>query len=138
MTVHSYLEKPNKLKEEIDDKQDELEQYRDMILRLKAIVYEQDRVQNNNTNDKISEAISKLNELEIEIDKMISEYIIIKEKLSNEIKDIDNDKERKVLYYLYIKKMPPIKISEVMDLTIGHVYKIRKQAIENFKNKYMI
>ena len=102
MKAQHYLEQLDHLETVIQNKEIEKEQWRDIALGITAR-YDGERVQNSGSQQKMSDAMNKLIDIDKEIDRIIDQKIDTRLEIIRTIECLKPN-EYKVLHLLYIQK----------------------------------
>ena len=103
MKAQQYLEQLDHLETVIQNKEIERKQWRDVALGITAR-YDGERVQSSGSQQKMSDAVIKLADIDREIDSIIDQQIDTRREIISMIERL-KPKEYKVLHLLYIQKM---------------------------------
>ena len=84
MKTKDYLSQVSRLNKMINNKLSEISQLRELSVSISAIGNDE-KVQTSPNFDKIGTAIAKIDELENNLDKMIDEYLVKRERIIAQI-----------------------------------------------------
>lgn len=135
METKQYLMQISRLDRMINNKLSEMMQYRQMIYGLQAIVNEE-RVQTTPNFDKIGTSISKLDEMERNIDSLVDELVNKKHLIIEQIENMDNELHYQILFSRYIEKKTFEKIATEIDYSFRQTTRLHGQALIEFEKKY--
>lgn len=132
---------------EIEEKKDYLRGYERAVRQMERINERIDEIRSNRIGTGINydglphaHNNSDLSEYAAKIDREIRRYIkaryrrtMICREISDKIERMDNEDEKDVLTYRYIRLMKWEDICVKMKHSWQHVHRIHKRALENFK-----
>ena len=98
MTTKEYLSQISRLNRVMENKFEEIKQLRELSQSVKSIDNTRERVDTTPNFDKIGTAVSKIDELERDLDTMIDEYVNKKNKI---IMQIDSMKTRHYIQFCF-------------------------------------
>ena len=135
MTTVEYLEQIGKLNSKINNKLVEIEQARIMACSISAINYDE-RVQTSPDFDKIGKVLSKIENMEIKLNKLIDVYVDTKNYIIGQIESLDDVRLSMVLFGRYVKKDTYEKIAEDINYSVRQTKRLHDKAILAFEDKY--
>ena len=91
----------------------------------------QERVQSSTSNDKITDIVSKIIDLEKEIQDEIKRLIDLRKEVRDVINQVEDVNERLFLRYRYILFYQWKEISDKLDCSQTQVQRIKEKAIES-------
>ena len=105
-----------------------------------AIRYDTDRVQTSGSKDRIGDIVAEYTTLEEETDRLIDEYVDLKEKMINQISLVDKDSHKTLLELKYIEGKSIYDIAVIMDKPDGTCKRWHTEAVTTFfeKNRHNI
>ena len=122
------------------DSKDILEELEYKMLQLEADMYNVKAVKYSNMpggtssyNDSKPFQIVKKDQLEEQIEIVRKEVERLEKKYIKEIYKIDDGKLRRIMRLIYLQGMNVEEISEMMQYTTNHVYKLKKKAEDEFR-----
>lgn len=133
MTAKEYLNKIREIDNEINDKQAELDDLREMSTTLKSFQMGE-RVQSSPEPDKIGHTIAKIMDKQNEINDMIDRYIDQKDEARKYIDQMEDLNERKVLRRRYLKGMKWEDICVDMSFSWRQIHYIHSKALNSFED----
>lgn len=125
--VYDYLMQIRKKEYAIKRKMLKCEELRS-CLGARAIRYDKDRVQTSPV-DKVGEIITKVVDLEAQIEQLKEEKAILIIEISDAIEQLEDDNEKIVLTEFYIGRVPMDEVAEIIDYSIRRTYYFRKQGV---------
>lgn len=132
MRAKEYLSQLEKLSNQIEQKQAQVKELRDMIGAIGSFDYSVERVQTSAIGNKVENDTIKLLTLESEIKSDIINYAYEKERIVNEIHALDDTSHIILLYKRYVE----FKRLEVIAVEMGYAYQYTRElhgrALQNF------
>lgn len=125
--VYDYLMQIRKTEYAIKRKQLRCEELRS-CLGAKALRYDKDRVQTSPT-DKVSEIISKVADLDEQIEQLQEEKAMLIIEIGDTIEQLPDDNEKTVLAEFYIGRVPMVQVAEIINYSVRRTYYFRKQGV---------
>lgn len=136
MTAKEYLKQIRSYSNLIQAKEFQLEELKSGQVFMTAITYDKERV-NSSTSAESSyiRQSQKIIDLEIDIKKMIEEYLIEKNRIIEEIGSLGNPILEEILFkrYVYYENFETIAIE--MGYSYNYVINMHLEALELFNNK---
>ena len=132
MNAKQYLKQAYKLNELIESDKEELESLRSLATSISGDMT-QERVQSSPSNDKILNVISKIIDLENEIDEEIEKLITLKKQIRDVINKVEDVNERLVLKYRYLIFLQWDEICIKLNYSKRQMYRIHDSALESVK-----
>jgi septation ring formation regulator EzrA len=132
MNAKQYLKQAYKLNEQIECDKEEVESLRSLATSISGNMT-QERVQNSSSNDKITDIVSKIIDLENEIDDEIEHLISLKKEIRNVINQVEDVNEKLVLKYRYLIFLQWDEICIKMNYSKRQMYRIHDSALESVK-----
>lgn len=140
-STKEYLNQISRLNRTIDNKMIELSQLRELAYGISAIS-SGEKVQSSTAYDKVGDVCVKIDEMERNIEKIIDNYIDIKNQIISQIEGIDKEVFYEVLFLRHIKQNKQGKqySFEEISIEINNSYRnttrLYKQALQAFEEKY--
>lgn len=103
MTTKDYLNQISYYNKIIDNKLIEITQYKELSYSISAVVNEE-RVMSSSDPDKTGCGYVRLEQMEESLDKLIDKYIDVKNKIIEQIEQINNEDYYTVLFLRYVRK----------------------------------
>ena len=135
MKTKDYLSQVSRLNKMINNKLSEIHQLRELSVSISAIGNDE-RVQTSPNFDKIGSAIAKIDELENNLDKMIDEYLVKRERIIAQIDTMEEESVYQILFSRYIEKKTFEKIATEMKYSWRQIVRLHGKALQQFEKKY--
>lgn len=135
MKTKDYLSQVSRLNKMINNKLSEISQLRELSVSISAIGNDE-KVQTSPNFDKIGTAIAKIDELENNLDKMIDEYLVKRERIIAQIDTMEEESVYQVLFSRYIEKKTFEKIATEMEYSWRQIVRLHGKALQQFEKKY--
>lgn len=135
MKTKDYLSQVSRLNKMINNKLSEIHQLRELSVSISAIGNDE-KVQTSPNFDKIGTAIAKIDELENNLDKMIDEYLVKKERIIAQIDTMEEESVYQILFSRYIEKKTFEKIATEMEYSWRQIVRLHGKALQQFEKKY--
>ncbi len=135
MKTKDYLSQVSRLNKMINNKLSEIHQLRELSVSISAIGNDE-RVQTSPNFDKIGTAIAKIDELENNLDKMIDEYLVKRERIIAQIDTMEEENVYQILFSRYIEKKTFEKIATEMEYSWRQIVRLHGKALQQFEKKY--
>ena len=135
MTTKDYLNQISRLNRMINNKLSEISQLRELACSVSAIRNEE-KVQTSPKADSIGTAISKIDEMERDIERTIDKYTKKKNLIISQIEGMDDELHYNVLFSRYIEKKTFEVIATEMSYSFRHITRIHGRALKEFERKY--
>lgn len=134
-STKEYLSQISRLDRMIKNKLTELSQLKDLSYGLSAIPNEE-RVQTTHNHDKLGTAYCKIEEMEENLDKLIDEYVDMKNIIIKQIDSIEDETYYDILFSRYIEKKTFEKIATDMHYSFRNTTRLHGKALQAFEKKY--
>ena len=135
MTTKDYLNQISRLNRMINNKLSEISQLRELACSVSAIRNEE-KVQTSPKADSIGTAISKIDEMERDIERTIDKYTKKKNLIISQIDGMDDELHYNVLFSRYIEKKTFEVIATEMSYSFRNIIRIHGRALKEFERKY--
>lgn len=135
MKTKDYLSQASRLNKMINNKLSEISQLRELSVSISAIGNDE-KVQTSPNFDKIGTAIAKIDELENNLDKMIDEYLVKRERIIAQIDTMEEESVYQILFSRYIEKKTFEKIATEMKYSWRQIVRLHGKALQQFEKKY--
>ena len=135
MKTKDYLSHVSRLNKMINNKLSEISQLRELSVSISAIGNDE-KVQTSPNFDKIGTAIAKIDELENNLDKMIDEYLVKRERIIAQIDTMEEESVYQILFSRYIEKKTFEKIATEMEYSWRQIVRLHGKALQQFEKKY--
>lgn len=113
----------------INNKQIELEQMYTLATNV-TVSTDNERVQTSGSKDKVGDTVSKIVDLQNEINNMIDEFVDKKQEIIKTIEKLSNADEYDVLHKHYIQNKNWVQIAEDMSYSYQGIHKIHNRALK--------
>lgn len=132
MTAKQYLRQAYRLNELINSHIKELEQLRLLSTSVPSTDFSKERVQGGKLpEDKISNIIAKIVDLEKQINDEIDSFVDLKKEIHDIIEAVKSPDQRLVLRCRYIEFLTWEKTAEIMNYSIKQIHRIHSAALQN-------
>ena len=135
MKTKDYLSQVSRLNKMINNKLSEIYQLRELSVSISAVGNDE-KVQTSPNFDKIGTAIAKIDELENNLDKMIDEYLVKRERIIAQIDTMEEESVYQILFSRYIEKKTFEKIATEMEYSWRQMVRLHGKALQQFEKKY--
>jgi hypothetical protein len=135
MTTKDYLNQISYYNKIIDNKLIEITQYKELSYSISAVVNEE-RVMSSSDPDKTGCEYVRLEQMEESLDKLIDKYIDVKNKIIEQIEQINNEDYYTVLFLRYVRKFTFEKIANETGWCWRQAHRIHAKALQAFEDKY--
>lgn len=135
METKEYLQQIGRYDRLINNKLVELAQYRSMACSVSAVKNDE-KVQSSPSHDTMDKIVSKIEQMENEIDMLVDRYINNKRIIISQIDSMSDEMTYQILFSRYIEQ----KTFEKMAIEMNYCYKqiIRRhgKALQEFEQKW--
>lgn len=135
METKEYLQQISRYDRLINNKLVELAQYRSMACSVSAVKNDE-RVQSSPSYDTMDKIVSKIEQMENEIDMLVDRYIDNKRIIISQIDSMSDEMTYQILFSRYVEQ----KTFEKMAIEMNYCYKqiIRRhgKALQEFEQKW--
>ena len=136
MTTKEYLSQISRLNRVMENKFEEIKQLRELSQSVKSIDNTRERVDTTPNFDKIGTAVSKIDELERDLDTMIDEYVNKKNKIIMQIDSMEDETLYTILFSRYVEKKTFEKIATETSYCYRQITRLHGKALREFEKKY--
>lgn len=136
MTAKEYLMQVSILNHRIEIKNRQLEDARERLLSSGGMKYTDGRVVSSPHQDPIGDRVVKSRELETRINAMIDRYIDLRDRITDQINGMEDDRYIQILTQRYIDGMKIRDISKKMHYTEQYIIILHGKALQAFARKY--
>ena len=119
----------------INNKLSELAELKELSKSISA-VSNKERVQTSMEQDKIGNVLSKIDEMEREIDKMIDSYSDKRMHIIGQIDSMEDENSYDILFSRYIEKKTFEKIADTKNYSFRQIIRLHGIALKQFEEKY--
>lgn len=135
METKEYLQQIGRYDRLINNKLVELAQYRSMACSVSAVKNDE-KVQSSPSHDTMDKIVSKIEQMENEIDMLVDRYIDNKRIIISQIDGMSDEMTYQILFSRYVEQ----KTFEKMAIEMNYCYKqiIRRhgKALQEFEQKW--
>lgn len=135
METKEYLQQIGRYDRLINNKLVELAQYRSMACSVSAVKNDE-KVQSSPSHDTMDKIVSKIEQMENEIDMLVDRYIDNKRIIISQIDSMSDEMTYQILFSRYVEQ----KTFEKMAIEMNYCYKqiIRRhgKALQEFEQKW--
>ena len=135
METKEYLQQIGRYDRLINNKLVELAQYRSMACSVSAVKNDE-KVQSSPSHDTMDKIVSKIEQMENEIDTLVDRYIDNKRIIISQIDSMSDEMTYQILFSRYVEQ----KTFEKMAIEMNYCYKqiIRRhgKALQEFEQKW--
>lgn len=135
MQVKEFLNKIRHIDMMIDCKCSQIKDLRDSLTIISCPMGGE-KVQSTKDPDKFTDPVSKIIELEQEINEDIDKLIDLKRVARKLIEQLDNEVEKMILYKRYFENKTFEQISVEMNYSWRQVHRLHGSALQNFSKIY--
>lgn len=135
MKTKDYLSQVSRLNKMINNKLSEISQLRELSVSISAIGNDE-KVQTSPNFDKIGTTVAKIDEMENNLDKIIDEYLVKRERIIAQIDTMEEESVYQILFYRYIEKKTFEKIATEMEYSWRQIVRLHGKALQQFEKKY--
>ncbi len=132
MKASAYLRQAYRLNMEIDSKLEQLEQLRELSVRIKP-AFIGERIMVTRDKSSMENSIIKVVMAEDEINKMIDKYVNLKAEISKNIQQLDSFESRILLELRYLGFNSWDEIAVKMNYQTSYIYKLHCRALQELE-----
>lgn len=136
VNTQRYLCQAKILDIKIKQKQEQYKQLYESAHSVGAIRYDREPVQTTRTGDAFEKSVIRYLELEEEIKNETINFQEIKQKIINEIQELDDDRFINLLYKKYIQLKDYDVIAYEMNYSYDYVKELHRNSIKAFEEKH--
>ena len=128
MTAKEYLQQVKKCDSMIERKLEEIQSLRSMVTSI-SVALKDDVVQSGGASDKIGNTVSRIVDLENELNTNIDIFIDLKREVMNSIEALEDSRCTEILYKRYFQYKTWEQIACEMDLSYQWVCNLHGKAL---------
>ena len=128
MTAREYLGQAYRLDQRINSKLEQVTSLNELATKATSTLSDMPRSPNRATS-RMSDAIDKIIDLQVEINRDIDELVDLKAEIVSVIKQVDNKEYQTLLEKRFLCFETWEQISVDMGYSIQHVYRLRNDAL---------
>ncbi len=136
MTAKEYLNQIRALKHKIDHRQEQIDELRASVAYPGAIDYAKDKIQSSNKRNMDDIVACYLDKYDL-LEKDMSTYIMLKDKIIREVENLDNISFSNLLYKRYIEFKSLEQIAVEMCYSYDRTRHMHGYALQEFGRKYL-
>ena len=130
MTIKGYLQQAQLIDEEINGKLEQVAELRDMATNVTSMMTDMPRSASHNVH-KLEDTITKLMDLEMEVDADIDRLVDLKKEIMVAINKMPSQEQRVLLTKRYMQNEPWENIAVEMGYSLRSVYRLHGEALQN-------
>ncbi|MBO4998177.1 MAG: hypothetical protein J6D02_09290 [Lachnospira sp.] len=135
MTAKYYLSQLQLMKSKIKQLQEQKQMYLDRATSITAS-FNPVKVQTSSTTDKMGDNVTKIVDLDSQIDEEIVYFLEKKHEIINQIHNLDNVFYIQILFKKYVEGKGLKVISKEIDLSYAHVRHLHGKALKVFEEMH--
>ena len=134
MTAKQYLQQIYQIHRKVKRLQAQREQIRAELYSIGSPSgkMDADKVQTSTSGDSILRLIAKVDELEREIVEEVDDLLEKQHRITREIEQIPNNRQRDILFRRYVLFQKWERIAVDLDVTVRYVYQVHGDALKSF------
>lgn len=136
MTAKEYLSEVQRLQTIIEQKQDRIKEYRQIAASPHSAQLSPVKVQTSVQVDRIGDIVSKIADLEAEVQNDLFNLLDFQNKIINQIQGLKNPNHIKLLYKKYVEGKDFQTIAGEMNFTYQYTFEIQNKALRAFEAAY--
>ncbi len=130
MTIKEYLQQAQLIDEEINGKLEQVTELRDMATNVTSMMTDMPRSASHKVH-KLEDTITKLMDLEMEVDADIDRLVDLKKEIMVAINHMPSQEQRVLLTKRYMQNEPWENIAVEMGYSLRSVYRLHGEALQN-------
>ncbi len=135
METKEYLQQIGRYDRLINNKLVELAQYRSMACSVSAVKNDE-RVQSSPSYDTMDKIVSKIEQMENEIDMLVDRYIDNKRIIISQIDSMSDEMTYQILFSRYVEQKTFEKMAIEMNYCYKQVIRRHGKALQEFEQKW--
>lgn len=137
MTAKQYLSSLKLLNIKINHKLQEVEELRALAFGVGSLAADNERVQTSPSGDGRQIAlVNRYVDLEMEINQLIDKYVDRKDKIINEIHQLEDARYIEILFKRYVEFKSLLLVSKEMKYDYSHLRHLHGQALKDFERRH--
>lgn len=92
-----------------------------------------ERVQSSGSPDKMSDAVTRMIEIDKEIDEMIDSFVDLKQEIIKTIEQVNDPILYDILHMIYIQYMKPSEVSHSLNYTYQWIKELNDRGLEKIQ-----
>ena len=135
MTTKQYLNQIHRIDKMINNKLSEIYQLKNLACSI-SVSNDSDRVQTSTNKDPLGNAVSKIVDLENEVNDCIDKFSNKRRIIIEQIDNMENDIHYQLLFSRYIEHKTFEKIADDNGYSVRQIIRIHGDALVEFEKKY--
>lgn len=135
METKKYLQQIGRYDRLINNKLVELAQYRSMACSVSAVKNDE-RVQSSPSYDTMDKIVSKIEQMENEIDMLVDRYIDNKRIIISQIDSMSDEMTYQILFSRYVEQKTYEKMAIEMNYCYKQIIRRHGKALQEFEQKW--
>ena len=135
METKEYLQQIGRYDRLINNKLVELAQYRSMACSVSAVKNDE-RVQSSPSYDTMDKIVSKIEQMENEIDMLVDRYIDNKRIIISQIDSMSDEMTYQILFSRYVEQKTFQKMAIEMNYCYKQIIRRHGKALQEFEQKW--
>lgn len=135
MTTKQYLNQIHRINRIINNKLSEIYQLKSLVCSI-SVSADSERVQTSSDKDSLGCAVSKIVDLEREVNDCIDQFAEKRRNIITQIDSLENDMYYQVLFSRYIEQKTFEKIAEDNEYSVRQILRIHVDALSEFERLY--
>lgn len=135
MTSKEYLNQAYHINSRIECKLQQVESLRNLATRVTSVFIDMPHCTTTD-NCKLEKTITKIIDLENEIDADIDKLVDLKKEISNVINSVENEEYRIILEMRYLNFKTWEEIAVALHYTVRWIYKLHSKALQKIKTRH--
>lgn len=137
MTAKQYLSSLKLLNIKINHKLQEVEELRALSFSTGGLAADNERVQTSPSGDGRQIAlVNRYVDMEMEINQLIDKYVDRKDKIINEIHQLEDARYVEILFKRYVEFKTLTSVAMEMAYDYSHIRRLHARALEDFESRY--
>lgn len=135
MDTKQYLSQIERLDRVIQNKLTEIYQLKTMACNI-VVSTENERVQSSGDKERMASTVSKIVDIEREIDSLIDTQLERKNVIIGQIESLENNDMYHILFNRYVKRASFGDIAKEMNYSERHIITLHGEALQEFERKF--
>lgn len=135
MTTKQYLNQIHRIDKMISNKLSEIYQLKNLACSI-SVSNDSDRVQTSTNKDTLGNAVSKIVDLENEVNDCIDKFYNKRSMIIAQIDSMENEMHYQVLFSRYIERKTFEKIADDNEYSVRQILRIHGEALLQFEKLF--
>ena len=135
LETKKYLSQIERLDRVIQNKLTEIYQLKTMACNI-VVSTENERVQSSGDKERMASTVSKIVDIEREIDSLIDTQLERKNVIIGQIESLENNDMYHILFNRYVKRASFGDIAKEMNYSERHIITLHGEALQEFERKF--